>query len=166
MNFYPFSYVRMRFCPVFLHTVQVFCFGEWCGHFLIELFKCNLIPVFQEKEYVGFATLPNQVHRKSVKKGFDFTLMVAGDWCFLYHEACLSINEGAEMNRKYCKHVFYCFRRVWIRKVHPDQQSVPHRSVQRQKTTERWRCVSDFLIFRKQAFVDSLSDLRVCGLFL
>lgn len=32
----------------------------------------------QEKQYVGFATLPNQVHRKSVKKGFDFTLMVAG----------------------------------------------------------------------------------------
>uniref|UniRef100_A0A3Q3ISF5 Septin-type G domain-containing protein n=1 Tax=Monopterus albus TaxID=43700 RepID=A0A3Q3ISF5_MONAL len=32
-----------------------------------------------EGEYVGFATLPNQVHRKSVKKGFDFTLMVAGE---------------------------------------------------------------------------------------
>uniref|UniRef100_A0A3P8WTN5 Septin 5a n=1 Tax=Cynoglossus semilaevis TaxID=244447 RepID=A0A3P8WTN5_CYNSE len=32
-----------------------------------------------EKQYVGFATLPNQVHRKSVKKGFDFTLMVAGE---------------------------------------------------------------------------------------
>ena len=28
--------------------------------------------------YVGFASLPNQVHRKSVKKGFEFTLMVAG----------------------------------------------------------------------------------------
>ncbi|XP_053131125.1 septin-4-like isoform X3 [Hemicordylus capensis] len=32
-----------------------------------------------DKEYVGFATLPNQIHRKSVKKGFDFTLMVAGE---------------------------------------------------------------------------------------
>ncbi|XP_005350539.1 septin-4 isoform X2 [Microtus ochrogaster] len=32
-----------------------------------------------DKEYVGFATLPNQVHKKSVKKGFDFTLMVAGE---------------------------------------------------------------------------------------
>ncbi|XP_066579337.1 septin-4 [Amia ocellicauda] len=32
-----------------------------------------------DKEYVGFATLPNQVHRKSVKRGFDFTLMVAGE---------------------------------------------------------------------------------------
>ncbi|XP_065736769.1 septin-2 isoform X2 [Phocoena phocoena] len=28
--------------------------------------------------YVGFANLPNQVHRKSVKKGFEFTLMVSG----------------------------------------------------------------------------------------
>jgi len=28
--------------------------------------------------YVGFANLPNQVHRKSVKKGFEFTLMVVG----------------------------------------------------------------------------------------
>uniref|UniRef100_A0A3B1IQB8 Septin-type G domain-containing protein n=1 Tax=Astyanax mexicanus TaxID=7994 RepID=A0A3B1IQB8_ASTMX len=35
--------------------------------------------VMMMKEYVGFATLPNQVHRKSVKKGFDFTLMVAGE---------------------------------------------------------------------------------------
>ncbi|CAI5667807.1 septin 5b [Oreochromis niloticus] len=33
----------------------------------------------EEKEYVGFATLPNQLHRKSVKKGFDFTLLVAGE---------------------------------------------------------------------------------------
>ncbi|XP_032870491.1 septin-4-like [Amblyraja radiata] len=31
------------------------------------------------KEYVGFGNLPNQLHRKSVKKGFDFTLMVAGE---------------------------------------------------------------------------------------
>jgi septin 7 len=28
--------------------------------------------------YVGFANLPNQVFRKSVKRGFDFTLMVVG----------------------------------------------------------------------------------------
>ncbi|XP_063752028.1 septin-5-like isoform X2 [Eleginops maclovinus] len=33
----------------------------------------------QEKAYVGFATLPNQVQRKTVKKGFTFTLMVAGE---------------------------------------------------------------------------------------
>eukprot|EP00095_Tigriopus_kingsejongensis_P006232 maker-scaffold301_size216225-snap-gene-1.17 protein:Tk06232 transcript:maker-scaffold301_size216225-snap-gene-1.17-mRNA-1 annotation:"septin-7 isoform x3" len=29
--------------------------------------------------YVGFANLPNQVYRKAVKKGFEFTLMVAGE---------------------------------------------------------------------------------------
>lgn len=31
--------------------------------------------------YVGFANLPNQVYRKSVKRGFDFTLMVVGRYC-------------------------------------------------------------------------------------
>uniref|UniRef100_A0A8C5ECC9 Septin n=1 Tax=Gouania willdenowi TaxID=441366 RepID=A0A8C5ECC9_GOUWI len=36
--------------------------------------RTNSLPM-----YVGFATLPNQLHRKSVKKGFDFTLMVAGE---------------------------------------------------------------------------------------
>ena len=28
--------------------------------------------------YVGFANLPNQVFRKSVKRGFEFTVMVVG----------------------------------------------------------------------------------------
>lgn len=31
------------------------------------------------QSYVGFANLPNQVHRKYVKKGFEFTLMVVGE---------------------------------------------------------------------------------------
>lgn len=31
------------------------------------------------KGYVGFSTLPNQVHKKSIKKGFQFTLMVVGE---------------------------------------------------------------------------------------
>lgn len=36
--------------------------------------------MFQEdRDYIGFATLPEQVHRKSVKRGFDFTLMVVGE---------------------------------------------------------------------------------------
>lgn len=30
--------------------------------------------------YVGFANLPNQVYRKSVKRGFEFTLMVVGEF--------------------------------------------------------------------------------------
>ena len=28
---------------------------------------------------MGFASLPEQVHRKAVKRGFDFTLMVVGE---------------------------------------------------------------------------------------
>lgn len=32
--------------------------------------------------YVGFANLPNQIHRKSVKRGFEFTLMVVGKLIF------------------------------------------------------------------------------------
>ncbi|CAL8365345.1 unnamed protein product [Lota lota] len=36
-------------------------------------------PEDQDKEYVGFATLPSQVNRKTVKKGFTFTLLVAGE---------------------------------------------------------------------------------------
>ena len=29
--------------------------------------------------YVGFANLPNQWHRKSVRKGFNFNVMVVGE---------------------------------------------------------------------------------------
>lgn len=47
------------------------------GGDVVSPVPCPLCPQ-DDKEYVGFATLPNQVHRKSVKKGFDFTLMVAG----------------------------------------------------------------------------------------
>lgn len=48
---------------------------------LVERLLCPRVRTARrkEKQYVGFATLPNQVHRKSVKKGFDFTLMVAGE---------------------------------------------------------------------------------------
>jgi len=35
--------------------------------------------VLEEDEYVGFATLPEQVHRKAIKRGFDFVLMVVGE---------------------------------------------------------------------------------------
>ena len=41
------------------------------------------------RAYVGFASLPNQVHRKSVKKGFEFTLMVAGTCLFIELYTCL-----------------------------------------------------------------------------
>ncbi|KAF3430063.1 hypothetical protein E2986_11673, partial [Frieseomelitta varia] len=33
----------------------------------------------RDRDYIGFATLPEQVHRKSVKRGFEFTLMVLGE---------------------------------------------------------------------------------------
>lgn len=32
--------------------------------------------------YVGFANFPNQVYRKAIKKGFEFTLMVVGKFSF------------------------------------------------------------------------------------
>ena len=37
-----------------------------------------------EGTYVGFASLPNQVYRKAVKKGFDFNLMVVGQ-CYIFN---------------------------------------------------------------------------------
>ena len=38
--------------------------------------------------YVGFANLPNQVHRAAVRKGFTFTAMVVGT-CFFGNLAFL-----------------------------------------------------------------------------
>ena len=35
------------------------------------------------ENYIGFASLPNQVYRKSVKRGFEFTLMVVGKFLLL-----------------------------------------------------------------------------------
>uniref|UniRef100_A0A7N8Y599 Septin n=1 Tax=Mastacembelus armatus TaxID=205130 RepID=A0A7N8Y599_9TELE len=43
------------------------------GHRNANCFQRNL------EGYVGFANLPNQVYRKSVKRGFEFTLMVVGE---------------------------------------------------------------------------------------
>lgn len=38
-----------------------------------------IINFFLERDYsIGFATLPEQHYRKSVKRGFQFTLMVVG----------------------------------------------------------------------------------------
>jgi len=47
--------------------------------------KANDRKVKKLDGYVGFANLPNQVYRKAVKKGFEFTLMVVGKFIrFLY----------------------------------------------------------------------------------
>ena len=37
------------------------------------------------QETIGFSTLPDQIHRKTLKRGFEFTLMVAGMyWKFIF----------------------------------------------------------------------------------
>ncbi|KAJ3216785.1 hypothetical protein HDU67_008962 [Dinochytrium kinnereticum] len=43
--------------------------------------KMILIPIVKKNptSVVGFHNLPNQVHRKSIKKGFQFTIMVVGE---------------------------------------------------------------------------------------
>jgi hypothetical protein len=33
--------------------------------------------------FVGFSDLPNQIHRRTVKKGFEFTLMVVGMYYYV-----------------------------------------------------------------------------------
>lgn len=35
--------------------------------------------------YVGFANLPNQVYRRAVKKGFEFTLLIVGKSACAFH---------------------------------------------------------------------------------
>lgn len=42
--------------------------------------------------YVGFASLPNQVYRKSVKRGFEFTLMVVGKKTYCCACLCFYMN--------------------------------------------------------------------------
>lgn len=49
-------------------------------NFLPELSQQGQFTNPETPGYVGFANLPNQVHRKSVKKGFEFTLMVVGEY--------------------------------------------------------------------------------------
>ena len=39
----------------------------------------SAIPRKKLTSYVGFANLPNQVHRHTVRKGFTFTIMVVGE---------------------------------------------------------------------------------------
>uniref|UniRef100_A0A8C6MGQ8 Septin n=1 Tax=Nothobranchius furzeri TaxID=105023 RepID=A0A8C6MGQ8_NOTFU len=46
---------------------------------LLKLFLCVFFQQRNLEGYVGFANLPNQVYRKSVKRGFEFTLMVVGE---------------------------------------------------------------------------------------
>lgn len=54
------------------------CFYCYKDCFLMVCFFLLQFTAPEQSGYVGFANLPNQVHRKSVKKGFEFTLMVVG----------------------------------------------------------------------------------------
>ena len=48
--------------------------------FAIKIVDISNLPLLQQQDgYVGFANLPNQVHRKSVKKGEERTHFVG--WC-------------------------------------------------------------------------------------
>ena len=40
---------------------------------------CVLRMLQDDDDSVGFSSLPEQVHRKALKRGFDFTLMVVGE---------------------------------------------------------------------------------------
>lgn len=44
---------------------------------------------------MGFANLPNQVYRKSVKRGFEFTLMVVGEFCAPLHPRCSAVRRSS-----------------------------------------------------------------------
>lgn len=36
------------------------------------------------QETIGFSTLPDQIHRKTLKRGFEFTLMVVGKFLNIF----------------------------------------------------------------------------------
>lgn len=61
--------------------------------------------------YVGFANLPNQWHRKSVRKGFNFNVMVVGKHLYLMY---------------LLRVVTDCGRRIRSRKVYFGQYSLQH----------------------------------------
>uniref|UniRef100_A0A8C2ESJ9 Septin n=1 Tax=Cyprinus carpio TaxID=7962 RepID=A0A8C2ESJ9_CYPCA len=59
-----------------------FSFVVFCESCLLKPLTVFVFVLQQQKNlegYVGFANLPNQVYRKSVKRGFEFTLMVVGE---------------------------------------------------------------------------------------
>lgn len=81
---------------------------------------------------MGFAALPNQLHRKSVKKGFDFTLMVAGlmgfgqgtGWRGRLPPETLAVSSPDQVGW-----VCPVYRGVRPGKIYPHQQPVPHQSL-------------------------------------
>uniref|UniRef100_A0A8C2KDK3 Septin n=2 Tax=Cyprinus carpio TaxID=7962 RepID=A0A8C2KDK3_CYPCA len=72
-NHLLFAYLRVRLCVIHCeHIPASFSDQKKCFSVCFQQLK-NL------EGYVGFASLPNQVYRKSVKRGFEFTLMVVGE---------------------------------------------------------------------------------------
>lgn len=66
-------------CAIYGIESHELCFNFLEGKRVSFVFNFSLSCQFSDGAgYVGFANLPNQVHRKSVKKGFEFTLMVVG----------------------------------------------------------------------------------------
>lgn len=61
--------------------------------------------------YVGFANLPNQWHRKSVRKGFNFNVMVVGKHFYLMHPLRILIDYR---------------RRIWAWKIYLGQHPLQH----------------------------------------
>lgn len=57
--------------------------------------------------YVGFANLPNQVYRKAVKKGFEFTLMVVGELRFFLLKALKCFTFAKVMSFDFNKLFFF-----------------------------------------------------------
>lgn len=80
--------------------------------------------------YVGFANLPNQVHRKSVRKGFQFTAMVVGTWLPRSTDLALQLITAFS---------FSFLRRVRVGKVHAHQHSFQHDSLPSQGASSSHR---------------------------
>ncbi|XP_062710299.1 septin-7 isoform X6 [Aedes albopictus] len=66
--------------------------------------------------YVGFANLPNQVYRKAVKKGFEFTLMVVGE---------AGLGKSTLINSLFLSDVY-----------HPEQHPGPSKRIKKTVTVE------------------------------
>lgn len=125
-------------------------------------------PQDQDKEYVGFATLPNQVHRKTMKKGFSFTLMVAGkskmySFYFIKMKLMMRVFQHSEKEYQQCSkyifkngyffHIQYIYvslpRGIWPRQVYANQKFIPHRPLQREESPQSTRWEDQFQQWRR-----------------
>lgn len=75
-NFYQLESGEWLACHLRFVCLNAFQFYCACTSALLVCFTLQSAKGMEG--YVGFANLPNQVFRKSVKKGFEFTIMVVG----------------------------------------------------------------------------------------